>query len=362
MRIAIVLGSLNPGGAETQMVRKAIRLLQRRWDVHLVLPNGAGTMPGNRLAWAEAACLPVINCASSRDKVAAMKTVFEKLRPDVMDAVGYPATLWAALAAEQAGVPKRIIRFETCGYLRQEFREWRAMEGAGHGAATDFVGNSQAVVTSISQYDGVDGKPRHLIHNGVDLPDLAIKRSEHHVIRIGHLGNFRSDGLKNQRMLARSAAWMITGGMTKFQIAMHGYRTEYQDLVEADIRTLQVGHCVKIPGQLHDLEALRDWDIAVNCSRTEGLSNAIQEGMAYGLPTVATAVGGNPELIEDGVTGLLVRDDDERDLADKLMQLVRDADLRSRLGRAARERAERDFSWDTIIARWEALYHGELEA
>jgi glycosyltransferase involved in cell wall biosynthesis len=360
MKVAIVLGSLNPGGAETQMVRKAIRLKERGWDITIVLPNGAGEMVGNRLPWVEAACIPMISCVAWTDKIAAMKTVFEKLRPDIVDAIGYPATLWSAIAAYWAGVPRRIIRFESCGFERKEFPQYVRMEKEGHAAATDFVGNSQAVVESISQYNGVAGVPRILIHNGVDLPDLPVGRPVHGVVRIGHLGNFRVDGIKNQRMLARSAAWMITWGMTKFRIEMHGYKTKYQELVEQDIRVLQVGHYVTIPGQIEDLGALLDWDIAVNCSRTEGFSNAIQEGMAYGLPTVATAVGGNLELVEDGVTGLLVKDDDERDLARALMQLARDPDLLQRMGQAARERVERDFNWMTIIARWEALYHGEL--
>lgn len=361
MKIVIVLGSLNPGGAETQMVRKAIRLQQRGWDMHIVLPNGAGNMPGNRLSWVEAAGIPMTSCAAWTDKIAALKTIFERIKPDVVDAVGYPATLWAAIAAYWAGVPKRIIRFESCGYVREEFPAGIKLEMEGHAAATDFVGNSQAVITSIGRYNGVDGVPRHLIHNGVDLPDLPVGRPVRGVVRIGHLGNFRTDGLKNQRMLARAACLLLTGGLTKFQVAMHGYSSPYQRTVEDDIRVLQVGHVVKIPGQLHDLDALREWDIAVNCSRTEGLSNAIQEGMAYGLPTVATCVGGNPELVEDGVTGLLVRDDDEHDLAEKLMRLARDPDLRQRMGQSARARAERDFNWEKIIARWEALYRGELE-
>lgn len=360
MKIAIVLGSLNPGGAESQTVRKAIRLKARGWDVQIVLPNGAGTMPGNRLPWVEAAGIPVTSCAAWADKIAAMKSVFEKMKPDAVDSVGYPATLWAAIAAYRAEIPRRIICFEDCGFVREEFPSAVEMEMEGHAAATDFVGNSQAVVNSIAQYNGADGVPRHLVYNGVDLPDLPSTRSTHGVVRIGHLGNFRADGLKNQRMLVRAAARMITSGLTKFQIAMHGYGSPYQRQVEEDIRVLQVGHCVTIPGQIEDLSALLDWDIAVNCSRTEGLSNAVQEGMAYGLPTVATRVGGNPELIEDGVTGLLVSDDDEHDLAQALMRLACAPDLRKQMGQAAREHAERCFNWDAIIARWEALYRGEL--
>jgi glycosyltransferase involved in cell wall biosynthesis len=354
--VAIVLGSLNPGGAESQMVRKAIRLKARGWQVTIVLPNGAGDMPGNRTPWVEAAGIPMVSCVAWKDKCAGLKTVFDRLQPDVMDAVGYPATLWAAIGAYWAGVPKRIIRFESCGYVREEFPDGVKLEFEGHSAATAFVGNSQAVADSISLYNGVDGTPRYVIRNGVEFPAGPLQRPARSPLVIGNLGNFRADGLKNQRMLVRAAAWLVADGITDFKVELCGYDTEYRRDVESDIRALQVGKYVTIPGAIDDLDHLRSWDIAVNCSRTEGLSNAIQEGMAYGLPTVATAVGGNPELVEDGVTGLLVPDDDEHALAEALARLIQDADLRWQYGQAARDKMERECNWSTILDQWEALY------
>lgn len=361
MSLAIVLGSLNPGGAETQMVRKAIHLQARGWNVTVVLPNGAGNMPGNRAPWLRKAGVPMRDCASSGEmgRQGCLRRHFEAIQADVMDAVGYPATLKAAMAAQAAGVPHRIIRFESCGYVREEFPAAWNLEYEGHQAATAFVGNSQAVVDSIGQYDGTDGTPRYVIHNGVDLPPMR-ERPARDRVTIGLLANFRADGLKNQQMAVRAAAWLVARGVTNFVMELVGYETPYQRIVEADVRTLRVGEYVRFPGQIHDLGRLWDWDIAINTSRTEGLSNAIQEGMAYGLPTVATAVGGNPELVDDGVTGYLVPDDDEHALADALEVLITAPALRTEMGQRAREKAERCYSWDAILDRWERLYRHEL--
>ena len=82
-------------------------------------------------------------------------------------------------------------------------------------------------------------------------------------------------------------------------------------------------------------DTLRHWDAFVSASRSEAFPLAVLEAMAHGLPVVATAVGGVPEQIRDGETGLLVPPDDPDAIARALIRLHDDAGLRSRLGSAA---------------------------
>src|SRR5690606_18822543 len=84
-------------------------------------------------------------------------------------------------------------------------------------------------------------------------------------------------------------------------------------------------------------------DIGVICSDSEGLSNALLEYLLKGTAAVATAVGGNVELIDDGTTGLLVPPDDAAALADALKQLVENNQLRQTLARTARTKIEREY-------------------
>lgn len=96
--------------------------------------------------------------------------------------------------------------------------------------------------------------------------------------------------------------------------------------------------------------------VYVNSSLFEGMSNTILEAMASGKPVVASAVGGNMELIEDGRTGYLVPVQDPGALADRLQSVLTDEALRARLGHAAREQIERHYPISGMVRRYEQLY------
>ncbi|MDD2991901.1 MAG: glycosyltransferase, partial [Zoogloea sp.] len=101
---------------------------------------------------------------------------------------------------------------------------------------------------------------------------------------------------------------------------------------------------------------MRGFDCFVLPSQAEGISNTILEAMAGGLPVVATAVGGNGELVDDGVTGTLVPPQDPDLLADALERYVSSPALGVEQGRAGRRRVEACFSLDGMVAQYAGLY------
>jgi glycosyltransferase involved in cell wall biosynthesis len=107
---------------------------------------------------------------------------------------------------------------------------------------------------------------------------------------------------------------------------------------------------------------LRSFDVFALSSRVEGISNTILEAMASGLPVVATRVGGNDELVEDGVTGALVPSRDPEALAGVLARYIEEKGLRGEQGRAGRARAEREFGLEAMVARYLGVYDGLLAA
>ncbi|WP_461395510.1 glycosyltransferase, partial [Deferrisoma sp.] len=103
-------------------------------------------------------------------------------------------------------------------------------------------------------------------------------------------------------------------------------------------------------------EILRALDLFVLPSRNEGISNTILEAMATGLPVLATAVGGNPELVESGVTGTLVPPGDPAALARALEAYAAAPERRAAEGAAARTRALERFSIPAMVEGYEAVW------
>ena len=119
---------------------------------------------------------------------------------------------------------------------------------------------------------------------------------------------------------------------------------------------------VWMPGTRDDVpDVLRTLDVFVLPSLAEGISNTILEAMATGLPIIATNVGGNGELMEDGRTGMLVAPDDIEALATAMLRYADPAVARA-AGAAGRQRVERLYRLDAMVASYGALYERLLAA
>jgi glycosyltransferase involved in cell wall biosynthesis len=112
-----------------------------------------------------------------------------------------------------------------------------------------------------------------------------------------------------------------------------------------------------IPGALEDIPAvLQSFDVFVLPSLNEGISNTILEAMASGLPVVATRVGGNPELIENGETGWLTEPQSVDDMMAAMRRYAESADLRAAHGQAGRARVESRFSLAAMVSAYTRTY------
>ena len=153
---------------------------------------------------------------------------------------------------------------------------------------------------------------------------------------------------------------------------IHRYKRDVQflivgyDEIKSDftIATLkQYGEEIGISNNLHFLGGRRDiadlisiFDVAVLSSLSEGFSNVILEYMASSKPAVATEVGGNPEIVIHGETGLLVPPADSHALASAILSILEDKEAASRLGIAGRRRVEERFSLDGMLKNYENLF------
>jgi glycosyltransferase involved in cell wall biosynthesis len=131
----------------------------------------------------------------------------------------------------------------------------------------------------------------------------------------------------------------------------------YQAEVERYVDRLGLAHRVTLTGFRSDVrEILAEIDISVLPSLSEGLSNSLLESMVAGIPTIATRVGGTPEVVEDGITGLLVPSHDAGALVQAISTLLDNPALRYMLGEAGRLRATTHFSIEKMVRQTESLY------
>ena len=174
-----------------------------------------------------------------------------------------------------------------------------------------------------------------------------------------HVGRF--DAVKNHAMLVSAFSQLFASALVPMELWLVG-DGELREAVQQQVRTLGIENRVRFLGIRSDIpDLLRAADVFVFPSRWEGNPLSVMEAMAAGLPVVATAVGGVPELVEDGVSGILVPNEDHNALVGALQQLVQRADLRAQMAHAARRRAEERFDIRHTVAAYESLYESLLQ-
>jgi glycosyltransferase involved in cell wall biosynthesis len=252
--------------------------------------------------------------------------------------------------AALAGVPMRIgSRRE----LNPDKSAWQILaQRHAYRSATKVVANSAAAAAALVQ-EGLAPESIAVIPNGIDLA-ASVPRDRIPGIRtIVTVANLRPEKC-HATLLAAAATLVRRHPDLRFLIVGDGpERRTLEALV--DERGLS-GH-VQFLGHREDVPALlASADAFVLPSRSEAFPNAVVEAMAAGLPVVATAIGGVPELIEHDRTGLLVRVGDPDHLAAALTRLVERPEHAALLGREARHVVLQRYSFDRMVSSFEDLY------
>ena len=281
--------------------------------------------------------------------------VLDEFQPQLIHA--HFATEATAKARELAAQRRVPFTFTAHGYdIRRkpppDFRE-RAL------AARAVVTVSRANAGHIAETFNVPREHIAVIPCGVDTEEFCPAAPP---IRAGDDTRWivcvaRQVPVKNLALLLNAFAELHRRGV-KFRGALIGDGPLHDEL-RAQRARLGLEEIVGMPGAL-DQAAVRRWwqraSVGVLSSESEGMPVCLMEAAACGVPVVAPAVGGIPELVQDGVTGLLTRPQDATSLADALERLLSDATLRAECGAAARQRAVEQFSVrrqaDQLLGLW----------
>lgn len=174
---------------------------------------------------------------------------------------------------------------------------------------------------------------------------------------VGTVGRLAT--VKNQALLLEAIRRIVQDHpqlRMRLRCILVGDGPERSSLNQA-VDTMGLQSCVYLAGDREDMPAwLRSMDIFVLPSLGEGISNTVLEAMATGLPVIATNVGGNPELVEPEVTGLLVPSEDVEALVESILRLINDPQLRLAMGEAAIRKVRETFDWDRTVAAYLGVY------
>ncbi len=277
-------------------------------------------------------------------------------RPQVLHCHGaYPAGYVGAAFKRLTGTPL-VIRPHGADilpgeWIARDLRLRRRMRRALL-AADAVVAQGEFLAAELRALD-VPAERLRVIHNGVRLAERepALLPSEPRVLAMGSLTPKKGFDVLLQ------AFRLIRRQLREATLTIAGEGPEEPRLV-AMANSLGIADAVAFPGLVMGeakavlLERAR---LFVSSSRREPFANANLEAMAAGRPMVATRVGGNVEMLEDEVSGLLVEPEDPEALAKAILRLLEDHKRATSMGRAAWQRA-RAFSWETMLDRYEALY------
>lgn len=250
-------------------------------------------------------------------------------------------------------------------------RDMGILRGAKHRLAYRLMGQVPDKVLAVSEQvrrytlevDRIEPSRVETLYNGLDLdgwlelPGTERSSRAPHIVTVGNVRR-----VKGHDVFVR-AAGILAGEFpdARFSVAGEVLEPAYYAELLALVSELELeGRFTFVGGVSKLREYLREADIFVLPSRSEGFSNAIVEAMAAALPVVATDVGGNAEAVQDGVTGRIVPPEDVNALVVSLRELLADPERAKVMGLKGRERVAERFTTDAMMRQLTAAYQSVL--
>lgn len=275
--------------------------------------------------------------------------LFRRLDVDVVHTHNEPACIYGVPAARLARIPLVLNTRHGQGSAL-ETRRARAFTLAARLAGRVVCVSKDAAALSVRS--GLSGKRVTTIWNGIDTQKFPFRGPcpGGPAIAVGRLA-----AVKNIDALVRAMPPVIEQ-IPQFRLRIVG-GGPCRPALEALSAELRLQDYVAFTGEANNVpQQLQQASMFVLPSLSEGVSLSLLEAMATGLPVVATGVGGNVEVVQDGETGFLVPPQEPASLAQAIIRLAADPELSRRMGAAGRRRIEATFDVRAMVRAYEGLY------
>jgi glycosyltransferase involved in cell wall biosynthesis len=362
-RILYVITDLDVGGAEKCCAQLAMGLNRERWHAAVCSLSPVGAM-ADRLVQAgvEVHSLGVRSVREAPQAVSRLARLVRRFRPAIAHTFLFHANVVGRVAGWMAGTPHIVSSIRVA---ERRFRSHLIIENLTCRLSERVTCVSGAVARFTRRHSHVPSGRLTVIPNGIDLhadrDSEPVDRGQLGMPAPGVVALFvgRLDAQKGVDTLLH-ALGPARGRCGDLHVVLVGAGAERAAL-ERLARELDLTPYVHFLGWRDDVRAImRAADFLVLPSRWEGMSNAVLEAMAEGLPVIATRAEGSAELVRHDETGILVEIDEPDALASAMAMLGLDSEKRVQYGRAGRERVCREFSLERMIDRHTELYESLL--
>ncbi len=366
-RVLFIMDTLNFGGTETQAVQVAEHLHAAGSLVSVACLHRDGALT-NRLEKLGVRVVRFVTQGTllsyrGAEQLLRLAWFIRRGKFDVVHAHDLWANLMGVPAARLAGIPVVLSSQRDLGHLWWYTPARTRVIRVIHRLATRVIANSDAVRNHVVTEFHVPPERVSVLRNGVDFERFARAHgdfeklfpgitAEHRLVAV--VANMHS-AVKGHHELIEAARTVCHAMPTvKFVLVGEG---EERCKIQEHARSLDLDDNFLFLGYREDIpELLSCCNFSLLPSRAEGFPNAVLESMAAGLPVIATRVGGTTEMIEDGISGLLVPPEDPPALAKAILHLLRDPELLGRLGREGQKRARSQYGFDQLLWQLQAIY------
>jgi glycosyltransferase involved in cell wall biosynthesis len=358
------------GGAEKQLYLLAAKLDRKRFRaivVQLITSEDTVVMV-DKIGTAELLHFPTKRFYSPHgiNQILRISRLARERRVDIIHTFFEKSEVVGWAVARLSGTPIWITSRRDLGFKRKAVYD-RIFRYTSKDCAL-CIANCEAIRNMVIRKEGLPPGKVVTSWNGLDLFEFD-KRNNCTDLRseigvdgkfpiVGMVANFNF-GIKGQQYFIE-AAKRIAAEIPEARFVLVGDGSLRHER-ERQVEELGLRGKVKFLGKRNDVTGiLRELSVSVLCSTSEGFSNVILESMAAGRPVVATDVGGNPELVEDGITGFVVPPADSGALANAIVTLLRAPDQRKAMGSLGRAKVKKNFSVASMVESHAILYESLL--
>ena len=366
VKVLEFLTNFNIGGTERQVVNLALGLDRERFDLHVACLGRSGDfltqVEGNQIPLSEYRITSLCSHTTVREQWK-FAGYLKRNRIQIVHSFGFYSNVFSVPSARFGGVPVVIASIRDTGdpFTPMQRRAQKVICAL----ADHILANCDAVRNRLVE-EGYHPDKIGVIRNGIFIPPQSGRGIRGLIHReFGLPGNARLIAVVSRLNPLKGIEYFLEAATllaaryedVYFPIVGDGIDPVYTAALKDRAARLGLARRVLFTGFRLDMGSiLPDVVISVLPSLSEGLSNVLLESMAAGLPVVATNVGGNPEVVEEGVTGLLVPPRDPAALANAVGVLLENPGLAARFGASGRRRVETCFSLERMVQETQRLY------